>query len=257
MSRQRPAFTIALLLLALAVAFPACAEDFWFAAVADTHVRDEASAEIVVDAIEMIDADERIAMSIWLGDITDRSTEQEFILSNQILETCEKPWHPLRGNHDDKEGLYEQYFGPINYRFEHGGWVFLIMDSNGPKDTIVTDETMAWLREQVQATDPASPVVLCCHHPLILGGIVPLAGAPDILKLLEGHNLKAVLAGHLHTNQVHTVDGVLHTVNACCATTRKNIDGDPRRGYRLFHCSDGEITTEFVTVREIPEERQQ
>jgi hypothetical protein len=98
-------------------------------------------------------------------------------------------------------------------------------------------------------------VVLAAHHPLLLGGLIPLSGTPEILALFDGLDLKAVLAGHLHTNQQHTRDEVLFTVNACCATTRGNIDGDPRRGYRLFHCTGGELTTEFVTVREIAHER--
>ncbi len=237
----------------LAIALPVGAEDFWFAAVADTHIRDEASAEIVRDAIDMINADGRIEFSLWLGDITDRSTEPEFIVSRQTLERCDRPWYPVRGNHDVKDGLYEKYFGELNYSFEHGGWKFLMLDSNGPKETLIDEARMQWLREQIAATDPGTPMVLCCHHPLILGGIVPLVGAPEILALFERHSLKAVLVGHLHTNQEHTVDGVLHTVNACCATTRGNIDGDPRRGYRLFHCCDGEISTEFMTVREIAE----
>lgn len=245
-----------LLLAALFLAVtPVCAEEFWFASVADTHIVDEESAALVAEIIESINADERIELSFWLGDITDTSTEPEFVIARRTLELNEKPWHPVRGNHDVKGGLYEQYFGELNYRVEHRGWVFLMMDSNGPIDRIVTDETMQWLREQIAATDPETPIVLACHHPLILGGIVPLAGAPAILELFENHNLKVVMAGHLHTNQEHVVDGALHTVNACAALIRQNIDRDARRGYRLYHVKDGEISTEFVGVREIPADR--
>jgi len=244
---------VAIILVVLLAVLPACAEDFWFAAVSDTHMLDEGACEIVREAVGMINADERIEMSLWLGDITDRSTEPEFVLSKQVLEGLERPWYPARGNHDVRDGLYEQFFGPLNRRVEHQGWVFLLIDTNGPRETLVTDETMEWLREQAATIDPETPVVLGAHHPLLLGGMIPLAGAPEILALFEGHNLKAVLAGHLHTNQEHTRDGVLFTVNACCTTVRANIDHDPRRGYRLFHAKDGELATEFVTVREIPE----
>jgi len=254
MTLNRSICPFAFILLALIVALPVAAEDFWFAAVADTHMRDEPACEIVRDAVDMINADERIEMSLVLGDITDRSTEPEFVLSKQVLEGLERPWHPLRGNHDLKDGLFEQYFGPINRRVDYGGWVFLLFDSNGPKETMVTEGTMAWLREQVAAIDPQTPIVLAAHHPMILGGLIPLAGAPEILALFDGHNLKAVLAGHLHANQEHLRRGVLFTVNNCCATTRGNVTHDPVRGYRLFHAKDGELTTEFVTVREIPEE---
>lgn len=250
----RHARSIAIALLAIIAALPAYAEDFWFAAASDTHMRDEPACAIVREAVASINADERVELSLWLGDITDRSTEPEFVLAREVLDGLAKPWYPTRGNHDVKDELYEQYFGPLNRRVEHDGWVFLLFDSNGPKETLVSDETMEWLREQAATIDPQTPIVLGCHHPLLLGGLIPLAGAPEILSLFEGMNLKAVLAGHLHVNQENTRNGVLYTVNACCATTRANIDHDPRRGYRLFHCKDGQITTEFVTVREVPEE---
>ncbi len=254
MTAIRRAPLIAIVALALVATTPACAEDFWFAAVADTHIADESSAEIVHEAVAMINADERIELSLWLGDITDRSTEPEFTVAKDVLEGLSRPWHPLRGNHDLKGGLYEEYFGSLNTRVEHEGWIFLLFDTNGPRETLVTEGTMAWLREQAETIDPATPVVLAAHHPLLLGGLIPLAGAPEILALFDGLNLKAALAGHIHTNQEHTRDGALFTASACCATTRGNVDRDPHRGYRLFRCKDGELTTEFVTVREIAEE---
>ncbi|MGI5820288.1 MAG: metallophosphoesterase family protein [Armatimonadota bacterium] len=254
MTLTRLTRTIAVVLLLSVVALPAVAEDFWFAAVADTHIVDEESTQIVREAVAMINADERLAFSLWLGDITNRSTAPEFALAKQVLARLERPWHPVRGNHDLKDALYEEHFGPLNRRVDYNGWVFLLFDSNGPRETLVTDETMAWLREQVARIDPQTPVVLAAHHPLLLGGLIPLAGAPEILALFEGRNLKAALAGHLHANQEHLRDGVLFTVNVCCATVRENVDHDPRRGYRVFRCRDGEISTEFVTVREIPVE---
>ncbi len=249
MTALRTIFVVIVLLVLVA---GAGAEDFWFAAASDTHICDADGAALVRDAIAMIDADERIAFSLWLGDITDRSTRPEFELAKATLSLNRKPWHPVRGNHDLKDGLYEEYFGPLNYTFEYQGWVFIMLDSNGGEKSLVDEARLQWLREQVAKIAPTTPIVLCCHHPLLLGGVVPLAGAPEILEIFAGHNLRAVLAGHLHVNQEHVVDGVLYTVNACLSTVRGNIDRDPRRGYRLFHCQDGRITTQFVTVREIP-----
>lgn len=245
-----PALILAIAAL-LFIALPALAEDFWFAQVSDTHICDEATAAITREAIAMIDADERVAFSLWLGDITDRSTRPEFELAKATLSLSEKPWHPVRGNHDLKDGLYEEFFGPLNYVIEHEGWVFLMMDSNAAGQTMAEEARMGWLREQIAHIDPETPIVLACHHPLLLAGIVPLAGAPEIFELFAGHNLKAVLAGHLHLNQEHLVNGVLHTVNPCLSPAKRNVDSDPRRGYRLFHCVDGQITSELVTVREV------
>ncbi|MEA3403637.1 MAG: metallophosphoesterase [Armatimonadota bacterium] len=246
---------VSLILALAAVVNPAAAEDFWFAAASDTHIRDVASTEIVREGIAMINADQRLAFSLWLGDLTDRSTAQEMALAKSTLATLQRPWHPCRGNHDVKDGLYEKHFGKLNYTFEHQGWTFIMLDSNGGRETLIDEPRMQWLREQIAAIDPERPIVLCCHHPLILGGVVPVAGAPEILELFADHTLKAVLAGHIHINQRHVVDGVLYTTTVCLATTRGNVDRDPRRGYRIFHCRDGQISTQFVTVREVPEEQ--
>lgn len=246
----------ATLLFALVVllAVSAAAEDFWFAAASDTHVRANHDNAILRDAIDRINADERIAFSLWLGDITDHSTPDEMALARRLLRGLKRPWYTVRGNHDVKDGLYEQHFGALNRVIRHEGWAFVLLDSNADADRLVDETRMRWLREQLATIDPATPIVLCCHHPLILGGVVPVVGAPEILDLFAGHNLKAVLAGHLHTNQKHTVDGVLHTTNVCLTDVRQNIDHDPRRGYRVFRCHDGELSLQFVTIREIAAE---
>ena len=72
--------------------------------------------------------------------------------------------------------------------------------------------------------------------------------ADEVLALFAGHNLRAVLNGHFHGNQEEVVDGVLFTTTACLSSTRGNHDGTDLKGYRLFHCAGGEITTEFVAV---------
>ena len=99
---------------------------------------------------------------------------------------------------------------------------------------------------------PETPIVLCTHHPLMPHTrAYHLAGAEDVIGLFAGHNLKAGLSGHYHGNQEEVVNGVLFTTTACLATTRDNFDGTTVRGYRIFECRDGKITTRFVPVRDI------
>lgn len=235
------------------------ATEFVFAQASDTHITDTKSVEIVNDAVDMINADPRVAFSLWLGDLTQFSTSDEMTLARMALDRLRRPYYTLRGNHDLKDGLYEREFGELNYTFEYGGWKFIMLDSNPGDDTPIDAERMQWLREVLAETDREQPLVLCAHHPLYPNTATHLlAGAADVLALFADHNLKAVLGGHHHGNQEEVIDGVLYTTTACLATTRTNFDGTTLRGYRLFHCTQDSITTEFVPVRDVkPEEVQQ
>lgn len=228
---------------------------FSFAQAADVHITDTRSVEILNDAVDMINADPRIAFSLWLGDLTQNSKPDEMALVRMGLDRLRRPRYTLRGNHDLRDGLYEREFGELNYTFEYAGWKFIMLDTNPGDNTPLDAERMDWLRQVLAATDPAQPLVLCAHHPLAPHPPShPLAGAAEVLALFSGHNLKAVLCAHHHGNYEETVDGVLFTGTSCLATTRTNFDGTTARGYRLFHCTEDTITTEFVPVRDVKPE---
>lgn len=230
------------------------AREFSFAQASDIHLTDTKSVEIVNDAVDAINADRRVAFSLWLGDLTQNSTADEMTLGRMALSRLERPWHTLRGNHDRAGSLYEREFGELNYTFEHAGWTFIMLDTNPGDATPIDQQRMQWLRDLLAEIDRERPLVLCTHHPLAPGVRLRLAGADDVLALFAEHNLKAVLGGHHHGNHEEVVDGVLFTKTACLATTRTNHDGTTQRGYRLFHCTEDRISTEFVPVRDIPRE---
>lgn len=229
------------------------ATSFTFAEAADTHVTDTKSVEIVNDGVDMINADARVAFSLWLGDLTQNSKSDEMALARMTLDRVRRPHYALRGNHDLAGDYYAREFGELNYTFEYAGWKFVMLDSNPGDKTPIDAARMNWLRETLAETDAAQPLILCTHHPLYPNTkAYLLAGSAEVIGLFSGHNLKAVLAGHYHGNQEEVIGGVLYTTTACLATTRGNFDGTTMRGYRLFHCTEDAITTEFVGVRDVP-----
>ncbi|NOY81869.1 MAG: hypothetical protein GXP31_12810 [Kiritimatiellaeota bacterium] len=223
---------------------------FWFAQAADIHVTDTKSVEIVNDAVDAINADPRIAFSLWLGDLTRAADPDEMALARLALQRLTKPHYVVRGNHDLRTGVFEKEFGELHQRFEHGGWVFLLIDSNPGDKTPISQPERDWIREQLKTIAPATPIVLCTHHPLMPHTkAYRIAGANEVLALFKKHSLRACLSGHYHGNQEETVDGILFTTTACLSTTRSNFDGTQAKGYRLFRCQGNRIATEFVPVR--------
>ncbi|MCK5803279.1 MAG: metallophosphoesterase [Lentisphaeria bacterium] len=230
------------------------AKGFWFAEAADTHVTDTKSVEIVNDGVDSINADRRVDFSLWLGDMTRAATPDEMVLARLALQRLTKPRYVLRGNHDQRPGVYEKEFGELRQRIEHGGWVFLLIDTNPGDKTPINQTEHNWIREQLKTIDADTPIVLCTHHPLMPHTKSYLiAGASEVLALFTEHNLKACLSGHYHGNQEETVDGVLFTTTACLSTTRNNFDGTKPKGYRVFHCEEDRITSEFVPVPKAPQ----
>lgn len=223
------------------------AQGFWFVQASDIHMTDTKSVEIVNDGVDSMNVDARVDFSLWLGDLTRAAAPDEMVLARLALQRLTKPYYALRGNHDLRAGVFEQQFGTLRQRIEHGGWVFLLIDSNPGDKTPIASTEHDWIREQLQTIAPATPIVLCTHHPLMPHTKAYLiAGADEVIALFKGHNLKACLSGHYHGNQEETANGILFTTTACLSTTRNNFDGTKPKGYRLFHCQGELITTQFV-----------
>lgn len=225
-------------------------EGFWFGEAADTHITDTKSVEIVNDAVDQLNADSRLDFTLWLGDLTRGAAPDEMALARMALSRLQKPYYVLRGNHDQHGDAYGKEFGSLRQRFDHGGWVFLLIDSNPGDNTPISEVDRTWVVEQLKSIEPDVPIILCTHHPLMPHTkAYRIAGADDFLALFKGHNLKACLSGHYHGNQEEIINGILFTTTACLSTTRNNFDGSVDKGYRLFHCRKDTITTEFVSVR--------
>lgn len=106
--------------------------------------------------------------------------------------------------------------------FDRNGWHFIILDStqkkkNGLWYTARLDEKqMAWLKADLQATPPETPVLVLSHIPIlcanvflddlrIRGGKFSIPGSwmhtdvQDIVQLFSQHpNVKLCLSGHIH-----------------------------------------------------------
>lgn len=230
---------------------------FTFAAINDTHVKDEASVEIVERAAAQINADSRIRFVTVLGDIGTDGTRTEMTLARDGLANIERPCFAVPGNHDvamGEEDIYANYkdaFGPVHWVHEQYDWTFIGFDSCEENKSYVTvaDAELAWLERQIAAIDPDRPIALFCHHPLNPNTRnYRILNADDILALFKGHALRIAAAGHWHGNQLETENNILFVTTACCATTRGNFDNTEERGYRLFHLKGETVHTEFVEV---------
>ncbi len=227
---------------------------FSFAAINDLHLQTDEGGKALAKVVDALNARDDLDFTAVLGDLTTAARPEEFALAKTGLDRLHKPWHIIPGNHDAaREGVaeFEHLFGPANWRQEHKGWVLLGLNSTQgiASDVTIPADRLEWLKKEVSAIGPATPIVLFLHHPLNPHAkAYRVKNADEVLDLFQGHALRLAAAGHYHGNQEERRDGILFTTTACCAGTRGNHDKTTDKGYRVFHCKGDQIETEFVAV---------
>src|SRR5262245_17731028 len=93
------------------------------------------------------------AFCLLCGDLVDRGDRPSLIAVKEIFSGLGIPLHPVPGNHDytpaGSRDDYDAVFPRnLNYRFTHGGWQFVGLDTTqgtAYDKTSIADSTLAWL----------------------------------------------------------------------------------------------------------------
>ncbi|MBI1319065.1 MAG: twin-arginine translocation signal domain-containing protein [Candidatus Hydrogenedens sp.] len=230
-----------------------------FVAINDLHVLGEGTERIVARAVEQINALEDIAFTVVVGDLGSLGAEGEMRLAKQALDGLEQPYFCVPGNHDfapktdDGYVHYDAFFDTQQWHAERpeDGWAFIGLNTcNEMKsDVTVPPERLAWLAEQIAAVPKEMPIALFGHHPFNPHTkAYRVRNADEIIAMFAEHNLRLVISGHYHGNQVEERDGITFVTNACCSTTRGNFDKTEERGFRCYDLHGSDFTHEFVVV---------
>src|SRR3984957_6104420 len=179
-----------------------------------------------------------------------------FDLYKTTEQSLRMPLHYTIGNHDVfgippasgvaptdpsyAKKMYEDRMGKTYYSFDHKGWHFIVLDSIQPTDdrmwqALIDPPQLAWLKDDLQRTGATTPVIDSVNSPLVSsyatyatkteGAHTPPAkyntmtvdNASEVLTAFEGHNIVAVLQGHLHINEIVTLRGTQYiTGGAVC-----------------------------------------
>ena len=92
-------FTLTFLSLALFAQEPV---NFQFALVTDTHLGSGTGATHLRNTIKDINNNASLSFVILSGDITEFGSDAELKMAKQMLDSLNKPWYIIPGNHDDK-----------------------------------------------------------------------------------------------------------------------------------------------------------
>ena len=157
-------------------------------------------------------------------------------------------------------------------RFDRGGWHIVLLDSVFPHEQSyigrLDDAQWDWLERDLAAVDPATPVIIFSHIPILSATPLAVAGPakPEtalinipggrihvdgdrFLKLFTSRrNIKACASGHMHLVEQLDYQGVRYLCNgAVSAGWWKGLNRDTDFGYAVIDLfDDGTIERHYV-----------
>jgi 3',5'-cyclic AMP phosphodiesterase CpdA len=216
-----------------------------------------------------------------LGVTKERATQLFDLYGKTEQDLGLKVYHTL-GNHDNfgvytasgaattdpeyGKKMFIERFGPTYYSFDHKGVHFIVLDSIGITpdrhyEARMDDDQLVWLAKDLAAQGATKPVVLATHIPLVTAVpsyTIPTPQAakgdsfingPAAIKLLEGHNVLAVLQGHTHVNERVEWHGVPYiTSGAVCGNWWHGTRLGTPEGFTVVTIADGKLTTRYETT---------
>ncbi|MFQ6616536.1 MAG: PQQ-binding-like beta-propeller repeat protein [Fidelibacterota bacterium] len=184
-----------------------------FAWLSDTHVGSSTGREDLSLAMHDINGMRDIEFTVLSGDITETGKGTDLELAKAILDSLNKPYYIVPGNHDTKwseSGFtrFSQLWGSDKFVFEFSGFRFIGLHQ-GPLmrmgDGHFSPEDLRWLDSVlVTLPVPRQPLVFVTHYPVDSS----IDNWYELLDRVKGYNTKAILVGHGHRNDIRDFEGV-------------------------------------------------
>ena len=192
------------------------------------------------------------------GDIADRGEIGAYVKVRELLEPAADRWGAqivwVMGNHDERGAFRQQLLGqfasdkPVDRVHDLHGLRLIVLDTTVPghHHGEVSDEQLDWLAEEL-ATDAPHGTILALHHPPVptvqdLAVLVELREQHKLAEVLEGSDVRSILAGHLHYSSTATFAGIpVSVASATCYTQdlaeagRSTRGRDGAQSYNLVH----------------------
>jgi 3',5'-cyclic AMP phosphodiesterase CpdA len=210
---------------------------------------------------------------IFTGDLADHGHPDAYRRIRSIVEPAaarlgaQVIW--VMGNHDKREAFRSELFGEVpNGRavdrvYDVNGLRVITLDSTVPGHHYgeVSGEQLDWLAEELSVPAPHG-TILAMHHPplpsvLDLAVVVELRDQAGLAEVLEGTDVRSIIAGHLHYSSTATFAGIpVSVASATCYTQDLTVPvggtrgRDGARAYNLVHVFENTVLHSVVPLGE-------
>ncbi len=203
-------------------------DDFFFLQLSDTHwgfhgpPNPEADTTLPRTVAAIAALAQKPAFVVFTGDLTHttddagerrrRMAELKSIVSGLGVPSVRF----LPGEHDaalDRGEAYREHFGELHYTFDHGGIHFVALDNVSDPAAALGQAQLAWLRSDLAATPPATPVVVFAHRPLFDLDVAwdwTTKDGAEAISLLGARENVTVFYGHIHQEHHRMTGRIAH-----------------------------------------------
>jgi 3',5'-cyclic AMP phosphodiesterase CpdA len=208
---------------------------------------------------------------VFTGDLADHGEASAYRLLRRIVEPAaarlgaQVIW--CMGNHDDRGTFRRVLFGqagsarPVDRVYDVNGLRVITMDTSVPGEHwgALSGAQLDWLAEELASPAPHG-TVLAMHHPPLpciqdLAVLVELREQQELAEVVEGSDVRGILAGHLHFSTSGMFAGVpVSVASATCYTqdltteARGTRPQDGAQSYNLVHVFGQTLLNSVVPV---------
>ncbi|MGH3705511.1 MAG: phosphodiesterase [Agromyces sp.] len=200
---------------------------------------------------------------VFTGDLADKGEPDAYDRIRRIVDPVAERlgaqviW--VMGNHDERSAFRRGLLGersagaeggvrPVDRVDDVNGLRVITLDSTVPghHHGEVASEQLDWLAEELSIPAPHG-TILAMHHPpvpsvLDLAAAVELRDQGGLAEVVEGSDIRSIIAGHLHYSSTATFAGVpVSVASASCYTQDLNVPvggtrgRDGARAFNLVH----------------------
>lgn len=208
---------------------------------------------------------------VFTGDLADKGEPEAYRKLRALIEPIARRlgaqviW--AMGNHDDRGAFRRELFGqipndrPVDLVYDVNGLRIITLDTTVPGHHYgeLTSDQLDWLAEEL-ATDAPDGTIIAMHHPPVpsikdLTVLVELRDQASLAEVIEGSDVRSIIAGHLHFSTNAMFAGVpVSVASATCYSADLNIPFSATRGqdggqsYNLVHVYPDTIVNSVVPI---------
>ncbi|MFB2583208.1 phosphodiesterase [Herbiconiux sp. P15] len=212
---------------------------------------------------------------VFTGDLADKGEPDAYDRLREIVEPAaarlgaQVIW--VMGNHDDRASFREGLLGEVptdrsvDRVYDVNGLRVITLDSTVPghHHGEVSGDQLDWLAEELSSPAPHG-TILAMHHPpvpsvLDLAVSVELRDQRGLAEVLEGSDVRSIIAGHLHYSTTATFAGIpVSVASATCYTQDLTVEVGGTKGragaqaFNLVHVYEHTVLHSVVPLGSYP-----
>jgi 3',5'-cyclic AMP phosphodiesterase CpdA len=257
-------------------------DEFYFVQLSDTHwgfngpkVNPDA-ANTLKKAVAAVNALEQAPdFVVFTGDLTHttddaklrRARMAEFRDIVSVLKIKEVRF--MAGEHDaalDRGEAYQEFFGKLNYTFDHKGVHFIVLDNVSDPGASLGEAQLAWLKQDLKQMRQDAPIVVLTHRPLF--DLYPqwdwaTRDGKAAIDLLMPYKNVTVFYGHIHQEHHHQTGHITHHAAQSLifplpapgsVPKRAPLPWDPEQPYKGigFRSVEADVKDAYYKIAELP-----